>query len=304
MSKYQKSPMRRISLNGYDGKISVCYWAGPEGAPVLHWAHANGFNGQTYAPLLAKLSERFHVYAADARGHGKSTLVADPEHHFGWDIYRDDLVSLLYQLRARHANAPLVLGGHSMGGCVSIMAAAKEPRLAQGMVVVDPVIIPHGFKLLMALGRLFNLNIGGGHKLAAMSRKRRFVWPDAKTLTAAYKGRGAFTSWKQAFLTAYVKGGTLKTDDGIRLACVPDWEAANFAYQGHDSITPVKKLAIPFRLLTAEHGSTTRGIKAFKKNHHAQSIEVVPNSTHFLPMEVPDRVIEEFNILADRLDLA
>ena len=303
MSAFQKSPMRRISLNGYDGKISVCYWAGPEGAPVLHWAHANGFNGQTYAPLLANLSEHFHVYAADARGHGKSTLVADPDHHFGWDIYRDDLVSLLYQLRARHANAPLILGGHSMGGCVSIMAASKEPRLAQGMVIVDPVIIPRHFKLLMVLGGLFNLQIGGGHKLAAMSRKRRAEWPDAKTMTAAYKGRGAFSTWKQEFLTAYVKGGTLKTDNGLRLACAPNWEAANFAYQGHDSVTPVKKLAVPFRLLVAEHGSTTRGIGAFKTNHHAQSIEAVPNSTHFLPMEMPERVIEAFTALANRLGL-
>ena len=303
MSADQKSRMRRISLSGYDGKISVCYWAGPEGAPILHWAHANGFNGQTYAPLLEKLSERFHVYAADARGHGKTSLRADPENHFGWDVYRDDLVSLLYQLRGRHDNAPLMLGGHSMGGCASIMAASKEPGLAQGMVLADPVIIPLRLKLMMKVLGVLNFKVGGGAILAKMSRKRRAVWPDAKTIIAAYTGRGAFTTWHKAFLVSYVKGGTLKVDDGLRLACAPDWEAANFEHQSHNSIKPVRKLATPFSLLVAAQGSTTRGIDVFKKNPNCHCVKVIPESTHFLPMETPDIIIAEIYALADKLGL-
>src|SRR6056300_1475446 len=68
--------MRRLKLETETGYMSVCYWKGPAGAPVLHWAHANGFNGRTYAPLLAPLAEHFHIYASDARGHGLSTLPA------------------------------------------------------------------------------------------------------------------------------------------------------------------------------------------------------------------------------------
>ena len=65
--------MHRFRFPMPDGDLSVgCFGPeAPSGArPVLHWAHANGFNGQTYAPLLAPLAERFDIYAWDARGHG------------------------------------------------------------------------------------------------------------------------------------------------------------------------------------------------------------------------------------------
>ena len=81
--------MQRFQLKRDDGDISICHWSA-HGKPVLHWAHANGFNAQTYDPLLAPLAGDFDVYAADARGHGFSTLAADPAHYPGWTQYRND----------------------------------------------------------------------------------------------------------------------------------------------------------------------------------------------------------------------
>ena len=66
--------MKRINLETDRGVISTCFWEGPKHAPVLHWAHANGFNGQTYATLLNKLKSRFNIYAWDTPGYGKSKI--------------------------------------------------------------------------------------------------------------------------------------------------------------------------------------------------------------------------------------
>ena len=61
------------------GHVALYQWQdGVSGRPVLHWAHANGFNGHTYAPLLNPLAERFDIYAWDARGHGRTNVSAGP----------------------------------------------------------------------------------------------------------------------------------------------------------------------------------------------------------------------------------
>ena len=287
--------MQRFDFPQSTGATSVCHWSsGGAGKPVLHWAHANGFNGETYDPLLAPLADAFDIYAADARGHGLTNLPAEPEKMTGWDIYRDDLIPLVEHL-ADKAGEKIWLGGHSMGGCASIMVAAKRPDLVAGLILADPVIVPSfGAYLFKLYSRLRNT---GGHMLMRMAAKRRANWPDAATLEAAYTGRGAFATWQDGFLAAYVRGGVKPIDDGqgnsVTLACAPLWEAANFKGPQVASIPWVKKLRVPFTLLMAEHGSTTRGASAFHKPQVAKTISVVAGSSHFLPMEFPDRLRHE-----------
>lgn len=282
--------------NQNNGSFSVCHWSTGDmsGKPVLHWAHANGFNAETYSPLLEPLATQFDIYGADARGHGFTQLPAEPEAMTGWDIYRDDLEVVCTALADR-AGSKIWLGGHSMGGCASIMVAAKRPDLIAGLVLVDPVIVPQmGMMLfqLLARGRA-----NGGLILAQMAAKRRANWPDAASVEAAYTGRGAFATWQDGFLKAYLRGGLkpIEDDQGntVTLACAPKWEAANFKGPQVPSVPPVRNLRVPFTLLMAAEGSTTRGARAFKKPRVDKKIAIVPNSTHFLPMEYPERVREE-----------
>lgn len=294
--------LRRIICPLPDGDMSLSMWRGPENGPVLHWAHANGFNGQTYAPLLAKLSERFTVYAWDARGHGRSTLPADPAALKGWDIYRTDLLAVIDFLHRRH-QAPILLGGHSMGGCVSVMAAAASPDKIAGLMLADPVIVPWRFKFAMKLSWLLGPR-GEGNRLAEMAGKRRAAWPDIATMEKAYTGRGAFRTWAAPFLSAYLRGGTRPSAEGVQLSCAPAWEAANFMAQSHDSVGPVKNLSSPFTVLMAEHGSTTRAPRLFGAHKHAFRVKIVGGTSHFLPMEKPEQVIAEIHALADHLSLS
>ena len=283
--------MQRFQLHRDDGDISVCHWAAP-GKPVLHWAHANGFNAQTYDPLLAPLAGDFDVYAADARGHGFSTLTADPAHYPGWDRYRDDLIFVLEHLCDK-AGGKIWLGGHSMGGCASVMASALRPDLVAGLVLTDPVIMPRIARVIARM--LFRAQ--GGFILAKNAAKRRADWPDADTVKNAYTGRGAFRTWQDGFLGAYVDGGLCPlhgcAENTVTLACTPAWEAANFSDQRHDSTGPARRLKMPFTLMVAENGSTTRSLLAFRLARVPKKIEVVAGSTHFLPMEFPDRVRAE-----------
>ena len=278
-----------------EGDISVCHWGdGTSGKkPVLHWAHANGFNGRTYDPLLAPLAERFDIHGWDARGHGQTTLPANPKHMTSWYIYRDDLEGLIDHL-AEKAGQKIWLGGHSMGGCASVLLASKRPDLVAGLILTDPVIMPDFAAVLSPL--LMALR-GRGHILMELAKKRRAVWPDAATIEKVYTGRGAFATWQDGFLSAYLAGGLRAragdTENTVELACDPQWEAANFKGPQLMPGRWIKRLRVPFTLLMAETGSTTRAVKPFHVPKVDKKIEIVPGSTHFVPMEFPDLVRAE-----------
>lgn len=287
--------MDRYALSLPDGEISICSWGdgAAAGQPVLHWAHANGFNGQTYDPLLAPLADRFDIHAWDARGHGRSTLPANPRNMTSWYIYRDDLEKLVSHL-ADEKGQKIWLGGHSMGGCASVLLAAKRPDLVAGLILTDPVIMGGAAAIISPI--LMALR-GRGHVLMELAKKRRAVWPDAATIEAAYTGRGAFATWQDGFLAAYLAGGLKpRPDDSentVALACDPQWEAANFKGPQLASGRWIKRLRVPFTLLMAEKGSTTRNVAPFYVPNIDKKIETVAGSTHFVPMEFPDLVRDE-----------
>ena len=51
--------------------------------------------------------------------------------------YRDDVIEWL----EKEAPQGVILGGHSMGGCVALLVAGKRPDLVKGLVLADPVIL-------------------------------------------------------------------------------------------------------------------------------------------------------------------
>ena len=88
-----------------DGEVSYLEWEAD--GPPLHFAHATGFNAETYRALLTPLQGRFRITAADMRGHGFSTLTAVPGMQTGWTIYGEDLAKVVAELSP---DAPVIRG--------------------------------------------------------------------------------------------------------------------------------------------------------------------------------------------------
>ncbi len=258
-----------------DGAVHLLDWGGA-GTPIL-FTHANGFNAFTYTPILGPLAGAAHVMAGDLRGHGKTTLPADPAAHTDWTVYPRDLVRMLDAL----GQGPYVLAGHSMGGTSSLLAAAARPDLVRALVLFDPVAVdfPEGLDRDQI-------------PLVVNTRKRRAVFPDIESARRAYTGRGAFKTWPAETLDAYLKGGLKPDPEGWRLACAPDWEAQNFRLGPPDLRSAIDALACPITLLHAEEGSTTGAplLAYIRARHPSAQIEHIAGTTHFLPMERPELV--------------
>jgi pimeloyl-ACP methyl ester carboxylesterase len=276
---------RRIPINSPTGDgVMAAIEMGPEDRPVdLVFCHANGFNALTYRRLLAPVAEAGHrLLAIDMRGHGRSELEADPgDGHSSWLGYRDDLIGLLETLEA----PPRLVAGHSMGGTSGLLAAGLRPDLVARLVLFDRVVMEEG--LAESFGP-------GGMKdspLAAGARRRRNRFDSRQAAYDAYLGRGAFKTWPAEVLADYLADGlTDNGEGGMRLSCAPEWESANFAAHFHNPWVAFHASRCPIRILRAEEGSTCTVMDRLDELLATGriTVETIPGTTHFLPMEVPE----------------
>ncbi len=277
-------PVRR-NVPLLDGFISFLEWIGPPGAPILIFSHANGFNASTYKTLLQPLSAEFRIIAPDLRGHGETTLVTDSRLLPGWRAYRDDLLALLDRL----AIAPDVLAGHSLGASATLLAAAAKPDIGKALVLAEPVMATDQIAWKAWAGRL----LGRSDKvvpLVAMTIKRRDSFKAREDAAKGFTGRGAFKTWPAQMVTDYVETGLVPAGDAFRLACRPQWEAANYAVYPFHMDRLGSRVTVPISVLVGTVGSATADpvLQGFMRRHGKTRLVPVGGASHFLPMEFPD----------------
>ncbi len=285
-SVYQDPRKRMIPLA--DGEMAALEFGDPQRPVDVVFSHANGFNALTYRTILAPLAAGLRVLAIDLRGHGASRLPTQPVNRTSWRDFSDDLQQVLAYLNG----PPVVLSGHSMGGTVSLMAAATLPERVKGLVLFDPVVMPRLFSIYAAApwtsGRLWK-----SMPIAKKAAERRATFPSTADAFRAYLGRGAFKTWPEMMLADYVAGGFLPQADGsVTLACTPAWEASNFSAQNNGLWRAVRRLSCPVTIYRAERGSTCRigDGRSFLGSLPKSRVMEVTGTSHFLPMENPDLV--------------
>ncbi|HEY0106045.1 MAG TPA: alpha/beta hydrolase [Rhizomicrobium sp.] len=257
---------------------------------MLIFSHANGFNASTYKSLLQPLSGEFRIIAPDMRGHGETTLPTDSGLLPGWRAYRDDLLALLDRLAVK----PDVLAGHSLGASATLLAAATRPDIANALVLAEPVMATDATAWKAWVGRL----LGRSDKvvpLVAMTLKRRDWFTSREDAAKGFVGRGAFRNWPAAMVADYVETGLTPEGDGFRLACRPQWEAANYAvYPFHmDRLGSLIPMAVTILTGTVHSAAAEPVLDGFVHRHGRTRLLPVEGASHFLPMEHPDLVRAE-----------
>ena len=102
---------------------------GGSGYPLV-LLHGGSARWQASMPIIAELSKRYRIYAPDLRGHGRSGRAPG---HYTVSDYAMDVGAFLEGV----VKEPAVLYGHSLGGQVAIMVAARYPDLVAGLVIGD-----------------------------------------------------------------------------------------------------------------------------------------------------------------------
>lgn len=269
---------------------------GPVDAPVaLVFLHATGFHGHLYADLLAPLAADRQVWAVDLRGHGRTALLADPARLRSWNTHRDDLLALLATIEG----GPVVLAGHSMGATTALLAAARAPERTRALVLAEPVILSPLYYVGMAIDPIRRA-VAARSSLARGANRRRAAFESVEAAYAAYHGRGAFRSWPDAALRAYVEEGfTPAPTGGVRLRCDPAWEAACFAAQANAPWAALRRTRAtprptPLWVRVGARGSTLPPANAARLVRMRPDADVrrIGDASHFLPQEQPEIVRE------------
>ncbi len=268
LTKYAPPPPETSAISLAGGYISVEHH-GDRHAPVdMLFLHANGMNAATYRQLLSSLPPGAHVAAIDQRGHGLTSLAADPARREarGWTDLRDDLLELLDLLGPR----PKVIAGHSMGATVALMAAAVAP-VAQHLLLFDPVCTRPGDAV----------------RIAEISKNRRGVFATRDEAFERLRGRGVFADWPDRALADYLDTGLKADRNGFELSCSPAWETSNFLNSVEDISETLAALRVPTTALLAAKGSAW----CVPPGHPLPAIlrlETVAAGHHFFPVTHPD----------------
>jgi len=116
------------------GEVRLNYAEGPAHGPPLVLLHGLGRRWQVFLPVIPALSLRWHIFAPDLRGHGKSSHVARGYHG---PQYSEDIARLLRE----RVSAPAVLFGHSLGGMLGMQVASDHPELVSALILGDNMIV-------------------------------------------------------------------------------------------------------------------------------------------------------------------
>ena len=169
--------------------------------PLIVFAHANSFGAGTYSVLFKALRARgFNVKAIEQFGHDDNYPVTS-----NWPHLVQQLIAFA-RTEVDKAGQPAYLVGHSLGGFLSLMAAARAPELARGVVMMDAPIL--GGWRATTLGVIKGTQLVGSMFLGAVSRKRRNIWPDQAAALAHFQSKKAFAKWDPQVLQDYIAQGT------------------------------------------------------------------------------------------------
>ena len=186
--------------------------------PHVLFSHGNSFPGGTYRKMLDDLKARgFDVLAIDRYGHDPRYPVSN-----NWTHLVEQLADTAR--RWQKQGKPAFLVGHSLGGMLSMMCAARHPELARGVVLIDSPMIG-GWKAA-SLGLAKRTPLIGSLSPGRVSRQRRNHWPDQAAAHAYLASKKIFAAWDPEVLQDYVNAGTEMREDGCWLRFDRDIETA------------------------------------------------------------------------------
>jgi pimeloyl-ACP methyl ester carboxylesterase len=110
----------------------IRYDVSGSGSPAVLLSHGFAATSAMFAPNISAIAARHQVVTWDLRGHGGSDSPAARE-SYSPDAVLHDMAALLTHCQLGRA----VLGGHSLGGYLSLDFTLRFPERVAGLVLID-----------------------------------------------------------------------------------------------------------------------------------------------------------------------
>ena len=256
-----------------------------EPSRTIVFSHANGFPAGTYRSLFeAWRTAGYKVAAVEKFGH-------DPLHppSSNWPGLRNELIHLI----ERQCSEPAFLVGHSLGGYVSVLAAAQRPDLVRGVVLVDSPLLTGLLARALQLAKA--TGIGERFSPGHVSKRRRQHWPSTDAAFKHFADKPMFARWHPEMLHDYIACGLEPAAKGHTLAFRRDIETAIYNTLPHHMGRLLRghPLQCPMAFIGGTQSNEVRqvGMRATQRLTHGQVSWI--DGSHLFPFEKPAETAAE-----------
>lgn len=250
--------------------------------PPIIFSHGNSFPASTYRALFAELKRRsFRVSAIEKYGHDERYPVTD-----NWPNLVQHLADFAAAEQKKNGE-PAFLVGHSLGGFLSLMAAARHPELAVGVLLIDSPILGGWRAKSVSVAK--RAQILKAISPGAVSKRRRYAWPDKEAVFEHLRHKKAFAHWDEQVLRDYVEHGTHDEDGKRVLSFKREVETAIYNTIPHhlDSLLQRHPLRCPAAFIGGRASAEMKQVGMALTEKVTRGRITMVDGTHLFPMEQP-----------------
>ncbi|MDC9720964.1 MAG: alpha/beta hydrolase [Gammaproteobacteria bacterium] len=265
---------------------------GKHSAPVLLFAHANGFPPDTYTALLSQLGHHYRILAPHLRPLWQDLegFRAKSSDRAVWQQMAQDQNAFIEQ----HQLAPVTYIGHSMGANVGVLAAQLKPHLYRQLILIEPVFLRQTIARMIRFFPQFLIN-KAPIVVKALGRPDR--WANHQQAYDFHRSKRVFSKLSDDVLWHYINAAVVPDAEQVTLLYSKYWEA--LMYGSVPNIWPyLKRSKVPISVLRGESSDTVDDL-AWKRWQAVASVPNLPKHTravnfvdagHLLPLEQPIEV--------------
>ncbi len=258
----------------------------PATKPLVIFSHGNSFPASTYGVIFRQLEARgYAVKAIEKFGHDPAYPVTS-----NWPHLVQQLADFSTQ-QVKKTGQAVFLVGHSLGGFLSLMCAARHPELGgkavRGVVLLDSPLIGGWRATGLSLAK--RTSLVGSVSPGVVSRKRKHQWPNLDEVLVHFRSKKAFASWHDDVLRDYVEQGT-HDDAGQRaLSFDRDVETAIYNTLPHNLDQLIKRhpLKCPVAFIGGRQSREMKQVGMALTEKVSKGRIMMLDGSHLFPMEKP-----------------
>ena len=258
----------------------------PTPKPLVIFSHGNSFPASTYGVVFRQLEARgYAVKAIEKFGHDPAYPVTS-----NWPHLVQQLADFSAQ-QVKKSGQAVFLVGHSLGGFLSLMCAARHPELGgkavRGVVLLDSPLIGGWRATGLSLAK--HTSLVSSVSPGVVSRKRKHQWPDMDEVLTYFRSKKAFANWNDEVLRDYIEQGT-HDDAGKRaLSFDRNVETAIYNTLPHNLDQLIKRhpLKCPVTFIGGRQSQEMKQVGMALTEKVSKGRIMMLDGSHLFPMEKP-----------------
>lgn len=285
-------PLDTFDVAMSDGAVLRLRRHGNPAGPRLVLAHGNGFATDAYYPFWKHLAADFEILIQDLRNHGQNPLHGSLGHTLRQCSL--DHQTAVAAIADRFGAKPTVGIYHSVSSLAAILQTVERGLIWDGLVLVDPPLIPSPGHPLHEGCFKFELVLANW----AMKRPNRFG--DPQELAKQFRDTKLMQLWVEGAHDLLARAVLREMDGEWGLCCPRELEATMYVQNAYsrlwERLPELQAISEKLLFLSADGDledapPNTRVGKALREGFGFR-VDILERTTHMLQIERPEAAVD------------